>query len=123
MEEFKELFTLLREYINKQRENMALGAAESMTRLFFVATTGLVLLLLSSTMLLLGSFALAFWINELTGSAITGFSAIAGVLLLLAIIIWLGRKKLILQPIAKLMVRIFLDSDQSEANNTSNPKR
>lgn len=123
MEEFKELFILLKEYIHKQKDNMALGAAESMTRLFFVATTGLVLLLLGSTILLLGSFAVAFWINEFTGSAITGFGAIAAALLVLAIIIWLGRRKLILQPIAKLMVRVFLDTDQSEENNTSNPKR
>lgn len=123
MEEFKELFLLLKEYIQKQRENMALGAAESMTRLFFAATIGIILLILGGIALLLASFALAFWINEVTGSAIIGFGSLAGGVLLLTIIFWIMRKRWVLQPIARMMVRIFIDADQSGDSNTTTPKQ
>ena len=123
MEEFKELFLLFKEYIQKQRENIALGAAESMTRLFFAATTALILLILGGIALLLACFALAFWINDVTDSDMVGFGALAGGILLLAIIFWFMRRQWVLQPIARLMVRIFLDADQTVDNTPSTPQQ
>lgn len=123
MEEFKELFLLIKEYIQKQRENLSLGAAESMTRLFFAATMGLILIGLGGIILLLASFAFAFWINELTESAVIGFGIIAITLLLFTLIFWIMRKKWVLQPIARLMVCIFLDADKPGENTTSTPQQ
>lgn len=123
MEEFKELFLLFKEYIQKQRENIALGAAESMTRLFFAATTALILLILGGIALLLASFALAFWINDVTDSDIVGFGALAGGILLLAIIFWFMRRQWVLQPIARLMVRVFLDAGQTVENTSPTPRQ
>lgn len=123
MEEFKELFLLIKEYIQKQRENIALGAAESMTRLFFAATIAMILLILGGIALLLASFALAFWINQVTDSAIIGFGALAGGILLLAIVFWFMRKQWVLQPIARLMVRIFLETDQTAEKTPSTPQQ
>lgn len=123
MEEFKELFLLFKEYIQKQRENIALGAAESMTRLFFAATTALILLILGGIALLLASFALAFWINDVTDSAIVGFGALAGGILLLAIIFWFMRRQWVLQPIARLMVHVFLDAGQTVENTSPTPRQ
>jgi magnesium-transporting ATPase (P-type) len=122
LEEFKNLFLLLKEYIQKQKENITLGAAESMTRVFFAATMGFIILMLSSIILLLACFALAFWLNEVTKSSVYGFLILAGAILLITIILWIGRRKWVLQPIAKLMVRIFLDAEQAEDNNT-NPQK
>lgn len=123
MEEFRELFLLLKEYIQKQRENISLGAAESMTRLFFAATMGLILLMLGGIALLLASFALAFWINELTQSAVIGFGSLACAIILITLLFWAMRKQWVLQPIARLMVRIFLDADQAAEDNTTTPKQ
>jgi protein-S-isoprenylcysteine O-methyltransferase Ste14 len=119
LEEFKELFILIREYLQKQKEHLTLGAAESMTRLFFAAAVGLVLILLGGITLLLACFALAFWINEATGSTYIGFGVLAGVVLLLTALFWLKRKQWVLQPVAKLMVRIFLDSGAETTNTDS----
>ena len=120
MEEFKELFLLLKEYIHKQKENITLGATENMIKLFFVATMGLAIMMLSSIFLLLTSFALAFWINEITNSSTTGFAVLAGAILLLTIVFWLKRKQWVLQPIAKMMVRFFLESPTTEEHNPTN---
>lgn len=121
LEEFKELFLLLKEYIQKQKETMTLGAAENMTKVFFAATMGLVLLFLVGSALLLCSFAIAFWIKEKTGSIVIGFSSMAVVVLFLALMVWLMRRSLVLQPIARLMVRIFLDTEQVTDNNNQTP--
>lgn len=122
MEEFRELFILFREYLQKQREHITLGAAESMTRLLFAATVGLILMLLGSTVLLLTSFALAFGINETTGSTFMGFGILACAVLLLLTLFWFKRKQWVLQPIAKLMVQIFLEAEEENATNNTTTK-
>ena len=118
MEEFKEIFLLIKEYIQKQKENISLGAAESMTRLFYAATVGIMMIVLVGIALLLASFALAFWINEITDSSVLGFTALTGIMFLIALISWSMRRKLILQPIARMMVRIFLEADNTATDNT-----
>lgn len=122
MEEFRELFILFREYLQKQREHITMSAAESMTRLLFAATMGLILMLLGSTVLLLTSFALAFWINETTGSTFMGFGILACAVLLLLTLFWFKRKQWVLQPIAKLMVQIFLEAEEENATNNTTTK-
>ncbi len=122
MEEFRELFILFREYLQKQREHITLSAAESMTRLLFAATVGLILMLLGSTFLLLTSFALAFWINETTGSTFMGFGILACAVLLLLTLFWFKRKQWVLQPIAKLMVQIFLEAEEENATSNTTTK-
>lgn len=119
MEEFRELFLLVKEYIQKQKESISLGAAESMTRLLFALTVGFLLFLLGSIVLLLGSFALAFWLNEIMDSTTIGFAILAGAILMLTIILWLMRRRWILQPIAKLMVHIFINTDLPQDNTQS----
>ncbi|MDE5560722.1 MAG: phage holin family protein [Bacteroidaceae bacterium] len=123
MEEFRELFILLKEYIHKQKENIALGATEGMTILLSVAATGFILIMLGSIVLLLGGFALAFWIGELTDSAAFGFGILAGATLLLAIVFWFKRKQWVLQPIARLMVQIFLEDRHNGNDNDSKQQK
>lgn len=123
MEEFRELFILLKEYIRKQKENIALGATEGMTILLSVAATGFILIMLGSIVLLLGGFALAFWIGELTDSAALGFGVLAGATLLLAIVFWFKRKQWVLQPIARLMVQIFLEDRHNGNDNDSTQQK
>lgn len=119
MEEFRELFLLVKEYIQKQKESISLGAAESMARLLFALTLGFLLFLLGSIVLLLGSFALAFWLNEVMDSTTIGFAILAGAIFMLTIILWLMRRRWILQPIAKLMVHIFINTDLPQDNTQS----
>ena len=97
---------------------MTLVAAESMTKMLFVVALGLLLLFLGGIILLLGSIAFAFWVTEQTGSYVVGFSSTAGVIFILALLVWMMRRRLLLQPIARLMVRAFLDSTQAPEDNS-----
>jgi hypothetical protein len=80
---------------------------------------GLIVFMLSSIILLLASFALAFWINDITGSNIIGFGSLAGAILVLTLLLWFKRKQWVLQPIARMIVRILLDNTPTETNNST----
>ena len=122
MEEFNKFFLLLKDYIQIQKEHASLTAAESATRLLFALAVGAIVSILVGIALLLSSFACAYWINETLGSTYIGFLALAGIILFLCLIFWLKRKTWVLQPVAKLMVRIFLESPSAPQNsNPQNP--
>lgn len=122
MEDFKEFFLLLKEYIQKQKENAALGAAESMTKLLSAVATALIVVILGGISLLLAGFALAFLIGELADSEWVGFCALSVVMLLLMLLFWARRKQWILQPIARLMVQVFLEQQETTDDNSSDTK-
>ncbi|MBP3688746.1 MAG: hypothetical protein J6I54_02025 [Bacteroidaceae bacterium] len=109
MEEFRKLFLLLKEYLEAQKDNMALGAAESITVMLSAVTLGFVLIMLASVVLLLASFALAHTVAEYSGSAALGFASQAVLVAIIGIAVWFRRNAWITQPIARLMVHIFLE--------------
>ncbi len=117
MEEFKKLFLLLKEYIERQKEDITLGAVENLTKVLSALVVVGVMLLLGSITLLLAAIALAIHIGECTGSLVIGFAATAGIMLLMVLLFWLCRKQWSVQPIARLMVGIFFTQDQDRPQN------
>ena len=117
MDDFREFFLLLKEYLQKQRENVALSAAESMTILLSAVATAIVLLVLGGIVLLLTCFALAQYIGELTESAWMGYAVLALAVLLLLTLFWVRRRKWVIQPIARLMVEVFLSAKESDSSD------
>ncbi|MCM1372349.1 MAG: hypothetical protein NC113_01730 [Bacteroides sp.] len=118
MEEFKELFLLLKEYIEKQKEDMILGAAESLTKVLSALITGAILFLFGCIILLLACIALAFLIGEYIGSTSTGFAVMAGIILALVLLFWFNRKQWVVQSIASLMIQVFFGQYRSKDNDT-----
>lgn len=87
MEDFKELFLLLKEYIDKQKENMTLGAAESLTKVLSALIIGAIMFSFGCIILLLACIALALLIGNCTGSAALGFASVAGMILVLILVL------------------------------------
>ncbi len=116
MEEFKELFLLLKEYIDKQKEDMTLGAVENLTKVLSALVMGAVAFTLGCIVLVLVCFALAYFIAEETGSMPIGFASMAAIILMVVILFWFCRKQWVVQPLARLMVSIFFgqQSDNKE---------
>ena len=86
MDDFKVLFLQLRDYLRLQKENAAMGAAEGLTVVLSAVAIGFVII----------NVALA-------------------VLLLLGVVFWLKRRDWITNPIARLMVMVFMsDGDKKE---------
>ncbi len=121
MEEFKELFLLLKEYISKQKEDMTLGAVESLTKVLAALIVGAILFSFGCIVLLLACIALAFFIKQYTGSEATGFASVAGIILLLVLIFWCNRRTWVVQPIARLMINVLYGQRQS--GNTANTQQ
>ena len=116
MEEFKNLFLLLKQYVDEQRENLRLSSAESMTRLLSALAVGFVCILLISIILLLLSFSLAYTIGELTGSNAIGFATLTGVVVIITIIFYSKRQSWIAQPLARLISSQLLDEETTIEN-------
>lgn len=114
MDEFKKLFLLLKDYLEAQKDNMALATAESMTVILSAVTIGFIFILLASVLLLLLSFALAHVVAEYCNSAALGFASQAVLVAVIGLIVWIRRNAWITQPIARMMVHIFIERRNAE---------
>lgn len=127
MEEFKNLFLLIRQYVDEQKENLRLSSAESMTNVLSALTVGFVCILFISIFLLLGCFSLAYLIGELTGSYAAGFALLALVMAIITLIFYFERKPWIVQPLAHLISKEMLGEEAtletiSERHSTQKKK-
>ena len=70
----------------------------------------LTLILVGSLVLLFGSFAMAYWLGNLTGSTTLGFGIIAAVLVLIAVVVYANRMSWIVLPTTRFMVSLLASS-------------
>ena len=97
-------------YWDLQKQYLGLHTAEVLTRLLATIALVLILILIGSLVLLFGSFALAYWLGELTGSLLLGFGIIALTLLLIAVVIYANRTNWIVRPTTRFMVGLLASS-------------
>ena len=114
MESIQKLFLELKNYLTLQKKFLKLDTAEKLTVLLSAIAITAILLLLGSMILLYLTFALAYYLGDVMGSLPLGFSAIAVSLLLVLLFFYFNRKKYIIQPIARFMANLFINSTQDE---------
>lgn len=103
------LFVELKAYIKLRQEHFKLELVEKTTILISSALLALVLLLLGGMVLFYLSFTVAHLLAPAVGGLATSFGIIAAVLTSLAIILYLLRKRLIIEPLAKFLSNLFLN--------------
>lgn len=113
-ENFQEILQEAKKYVLLQKKYLALDAADKLTVLLSAATTLAICLMLGGMILFFLTFALAYWIGQVTGSLPLGFMSIGIALLLSAIIVYRNRSKWIIQPIAKLMINLFITKEDND---------
>lgn len=101
------LFEQVRHYFTLQKDNLTLHGVEMLTRLFTAIALAAILILVGFLVVLFGSFALAYWIGSLLDSTVLGFAIIAGVLLLVALVVWANRNSWIVLPSTRFMISLF----------------
>ena len=69
----------------------------------------LIIIILSMVALFYLSFTLAYLLAHLVGSIITSFALITCVILILIAAVYLLRKKLIINPMAKFIANLFIE--------------
>ena len=108
------LFLQLRDYLRLQKENAAMGAAEGLTVVLSAVAIGFVIINVALAVLLLLGFALAYWLGDLLGCDALGFVVVAGIMVVMGMVFWLKRRDWITNPIARLMVMVFMSDGNKE---------
>ena len=111
IESIGKLFLEFKKYLELQKEFIKLDATEKLTVILTTVFTVVVLLLLGSITLLFLAFAMAYYASEAFESTLIGFGLIAAFVLLLAIIFYFNRNRMVVRPLARFMARILLDNE------------
>ena len=119
-EEFKkveELALHIKAYIQTEIELIKLLFAEKLSKILsnFLAIMVLIWLLLIG--ILFASLSLAFFIGERFGKMSTGFIIVSLIYLLLAVLIWYQRERIIRIPILNGILSQLFDSEKKSEEN------
>lgn len=110
-ENFRILLTEVRRYLGLQKSYVMLDMADKLTVLLSTIAIAAICFVLGAIILFFLTFALALWIGRIMGNSALGFLCIAVVLAVLTGVAWCKRNEWIIQPLARLMARIFYNKE------------
>ena len=111
----EELVREIKEYIHIKLESFKLTVAEKISRVAAVIIAGAVVAVAILFFIIFLSFALAFLLGEIVGSVWLGFLIVAGFYLLIGLIVWSSKRKLIQFPIMNsILAQWSLKEDEDE---------
>ena len=111
IESIGKLLLEFKKYLELQKEFVQLDATEKMTVILSAILIVTVLLLLGSIVLLFLTFALAYYLGDVLGSLSLGFGLISAFILLLTVIFYLNRNRMVIQPMARFMTKLILTKE------------
>lgn len=111
IESIGKLLLEFKKYLELQKEFVKFDATEKMTVILSAILIVTVLLLLGSIVLLFLTFALAYYLGDVLGSLSLGFGLISAFILLLTVIFYLNRNRMVIQPMARFMTKLILTKE------------
>ena len=111
IESIGKLLLEFKKYLELQKEFVKLDATEKMTVILSAILIVTVLLLLGSIVLLFLTFALAYYLGDVLGSLSLGFGLISAFILLLTVIFYLNRNRMVIQPMPRFMTKLILTKE------------
>ena len=111
IESIGKLLLEFKKYLELQKEFVKLDATEKMTVILSAILIVTVLLLLGSIVLLFLTFALAYYLGDVLGSLSLGFGLISAFIMLLTVIFYLNRNRMVIQPMARFMTKLILTKE------------
>ena len=111
IESIGKLLLEFKKYLELQKEFVKLDVTEKMTVILSAILIVTVLLLLGSIVLLFLTFALAYYLGDVLGSLSLGFGLISAFILLLTVIFYLNRNRMVIQPMARFMTKLILTKE------------
>ena len=104
----------MKKYIELQGEYLKFDLVEKLTILLGTLILILLITVLSMMAVFYFSFMLVYALEPITGSLTGSYAMIGGIILLLAFLIYINRKKLIFQPMVNFLSHLFLDNPNKE---------
>ena len=103
------LFTEVKHYVDLQKDYVKLDITHKLTILLSALILILVLVILGMIALLYLSFTLAYVLEPYVGGLTNSYAIITGGILILGFIIYIFRKKLIIQPLTNFLANLLLN--------------
>lgn len=104
----------MKKYIELQGEYLKFDLVEKLTILLGTLILILLITVLSMMAVFYFSFMLVYALEPIIGSLTGSYAMIGGIILLLAFLIYIYRKKLIFQPMVNFLSHLFLDNPNKE---------
>ncbi len=109
IDSFKDLIAEVKKYLELQKEYTKIELTEKLSVLISILVMGMVFILIGTIALLYFSFALAYYMAQYVGGLGVSLTIMGGVLLVLILLIYLIRKKLIINPMVNFLAKLFLN--------------
>jgi hypothetical protein len=106
----------VKEYINTKIELTKLRLAEKTSQIIGNLIAFAIVAVLFLFVIVFGSIAGAWALSELIGKPYSGFLIVAGFYLLLGIIVWFARNRLIRFPVMNAIIKLLHKKDDDEDN-------
>lgn len=122
MQEIREIFTQSKTWVELQVEYAKLTAAEKVTIMTSTAVLGAVCMLIGMVIVFLLSFSLVDLFKLFMAPALA-YLSVSGILALLIVLLYVCRRPLIFNPIARYMTRLLLSGYSSPAEEEDQEKK
>ena len=110
----EELADSVKEYINARIESVKLNAAEKSSVVIANILAGMVVAVVFFFFIIFAGTALAFGLGEWIGKTWAGFLIVASLYLLIGIIVWTARERIIRLPIMNALIKQLFGNDDEE---------
>ena len=110
----EDLASSVKEYVDTRIDAVKLNAAEKSSGVIANVIAGIVVAVVFLFFIGLASTSLAYGLGEWIGKTWVGFLIVAGLYLLIGIIVWAGRGKLIRLPVMNAMIQQLFTSDEED---------
>lgn len=110
----EELTDHLKDYIQTNIDIVRLDASGRLAKLSSTVISSVVIGFIINLFIICISIGAGFYFGTLLGNTFTGFFIVAGIYLLLFLILYFYRKKLLINPIRNAIVGTLLEEDKSE---------
>lgn len=106
---FEDLLSKTNDYLETRVELLKLKAVGKSSAIASSVVSSIVIGLLLIMVVILLNIGLALWIGQMIGESYLGFFIVTGVYLLVALILFAARKKIIGKPVKNLLIKTFLN--------------
>ena len=105
---YAELWAELKKYLTLQIDYAKLTTVEKLVVLLSAIAMVAVMLILGACVLFYLSFAVVFMLSDAIGSTWGAYLIVSGIFLVLMLVVYALRQKLILDPVSRFLTRLFL---------------
>lgn len=105
---YEELWAELKKYLTLQIDYAKLTTVEKLVVLLSAIAMVAVMLIIGACVLFYLSFAVVFMLSDAIGSTWGAYLIVSGIFMVLMLVVYAMRQKLILDPVSRFLTRLFL---------------